>query len=172
MSLGRCCASQRVRARGVTLIELMVTVAVASVLAFLAAPSFQSIILNNRLSSYGSDFIASTRLARNEAIKRNAVVQLCRSSDGLTCATTGGWQQGWIVAAGTTVVERRQPLAAEYQFTGNAYTIEFQPTGLGATSAVLSIQSQNAAAASYGCVVISAVGVAKYSKRAVGAPCA
>jgi type IV fimbrial biogenesis protein FimT len=35
--------------------------------------------------------------ARSEAIHRNARVLLCKSVDGASCATTGGYEQGWIV---------------------------------------------------------------------------
>ncbi len=41
----------------------------------------------------------SLLLARSEAIKRESRVVLCKSSNGATCATTGDWQQGWIVFA-------------------------------------------------------------------------
>ncbi|MBE0472947.1 GspH/FimT family pseudopilin [Rhodoferax sp.] len=131
-----CCTKKM---RGFTLIELMVTVAVLGVLAALAAPSFNEAILSNKLTSYSNNFVASATLARSEAIKRNAVVTLCRSASGTACAGSGGWQQGWIVLAGTTVVQHQQALSADYQLTGDAYSISFQPIGVGVVEATLKL---------------------------------
>ena len=83
--------------RGVTLIELLITVAIVAILASLAAPSFRDSLIRNRLSGYNSDFITAINFARSESIKRGQTVTICRSSDGSSCAANGGWEQGWIV---------------------------------------------------------------------------
>jgi type IV fimbrial biogenesis protein FimT len=124
---------------GFTLIELMMTIAVLAVLVTLAAPSFDSAILNGKLTSFANNFLASTRLARSEAIKRNAPVTLCRSNDGATCATSGGWEQGWIIVSGTTVILQQAALTSGYLLAGNAYSIAFLPDGTSATPATLKL---------------------------------
>ena len=66
---------------GFTLIELMVAIAVAAILITLATPSFRLLIQNNRISGAANDFVSVFNLARAEAIKRGAVVFVCRTDD-------------------------------------------------------------------------------------------
>ena len=48
--------------------------------------------------TYGAnEFVGALNLARSEAIKRSVRVTVCKSADGATCTTGGGYQQGWIV---------------------------------------------------------------------------
>jgi len=80
---------------GFTLIELMVTVVVASIVLTLGVPSFQSFFLNNRMSTQANDLVSSINLARSEAIKRAAQIKVCSSSNQASCG--GSWTDGWIV---------------------------------------------------------------------------
>ncbi len=80
---------------GLTLLELMITLAIAGILIASAAPSFRQSIQNTRMVTQVNELQAALSLARSEAIKRNENVTVCRSSDGASC--TGNWQDGWIV---------------------------------------------------------------------------
>lgn len=124
---------------GVTLIELMTTVAILAILASVAVPSFNEAILSNRLTSYANTFVTDAQLARSEALKRNTQVRLCRSDDGTSCASSSGWQQGWIifqdsngnaaVDTGEAVIRRQLAFTTGYQLTGATYSLAFQSLG-------------------------------------------
>ncbi len=83
--------------RGFTLIELMVTLAVLAIVVAMAAPSFNSMIANNRSSGMATELTAALNFARSEAIKRVKPVSICPSSDGVACLTGADWPKGWLV---------------------------------------------------------------------------
>ena len=84
---------------GFTLIELMVTLAVAAILLTVGVPNFREFIERNRISSTTNMLVGALQLARSEAIKRgNNPVILCKSnSAGTACNTSGDWKDGWLL---------------------------------------------------------------------------
>lgn len=87
----------RNRSGGLTLVELVVTLAVAVILALIAAPLFTSITANNAMSSATNLLSGHMQLARSEAVKRGNAVTICPSGDGVSCAGTNQWAVGWLV---------------------------------------------------------------------------
>lgn len=82
---------------GFTLIELMVTIAVAAILLMVAVPSFKEMIDNNRLVTQVNALTTSLAVARSEAIQRSVQVTVCKSANLTACTTSGNWEQGWII---------------------------------------------------------------------------
>lgn len=89
---------------GFTIIELMTTVAVLVVLAFLAAPPLSYLMRDQRVKTAALDIYVSLTLARSEAIKRNGDVELVPNNTD--------WATGWSVRVPTdgTVLKRQDPL--------------------------------------------------------------
>jgi prepilin-type N-terminal cleavage/methylation domain-containing protein len=86
---------------GLTLVELLVTIAVLGVLLGIGIPAFGGLAQDNRLSTTTNRLVGALHLTRSEAVRRNARVTICSSADGEYCATEGGWEQGWIVFVDT-----------------------------------------------------------------------
>ena len=105
---------------GFTLIELMVTLAVAAILLAIAVPNFITFIQNNRLTSQGNDLVTALNYARSEAIKRGVRVTVCSRSSDTACVGAGAdWTNGWLVfvdtngdgdVGGEAVLQVRRPL--------------------------------------------------------------
>jgi len=161
--------SRASRLRGFSLVELMITIVIFAILLGLAMPSFSDSTLNNKLGTYSNDMVASTLLARNEALKRNAVVTMCVSTDGATC-TAGGWEQGWIILAGATLVQFHPPMSSGWKMTESsaASSLTFQPTGVGATTATLTICRANPLGHKERVVTISTTGRPSVAKTTTG----
>jgi type IV fimbrial biogenesis protein FimT len=121
------------RARGFTLIELMVTIAVIALLAAVAAPAMVTLMNSNRLSSSAGELAAALQLARAEAIRRSATVTVCGSADGATCTNGASWDN-WLVLGtnnmdDTTEVIRSGNMSRTLQISGPAAGVSFNSAG-------------------------------------------
>ena len=77
----------------------MVAVAVAAILAVLAEPSFNSLMLQLRTTAIANALFSDLNLARSEAIKRNTRVLMCIANSAQTdCASASSdWSVGWLI---------------------------------------------------------------------------
>ncbi len=83
---------------GFTLVELMLTLAVAAILLAVAAPGFRGILQSNRATTFTNDFVAHLNLARSEAIKQGQSVSLCAANSSQTaCSNSTNWSNGWLL---------------------------------------------------------------------------
>jgi len=129
---------------GFTLVELIVTIAIAAVVLGIAIPSFNSSISRNRLTTYINEFVTALNLARSEAIKRGITVTM-RKLDNQSCtnlAALAEWENGWDVftdadADGTcdasdVLIRTYQSLPPSYTLRGNNNfrdRISYRPDG-------------------------------------------
>jgi type IV fimbrial biogenesis protein FimT len=124
------------RLHGFTLVELLVVLTIAAILAAGAVPSLTWFIASSRTANTADTMVAAFERARSEAVRRSAVVSVCRSLDpyaaetAIRCSNAAGlgyaagdWASGWVMfekrgstAAGTyqngvDAVLQRQPAA-------------------------------------------------------------
>ncbi len=85
--------------RGFSMIELVITIAIAAILLTLAIPSFTSFLNSNRVSGQANELLATFQAARLESIRRGREVVVCGSSNANaatpSCSGTAAWG-GWI----------------------------------------------------------------------------
>lgn len=130
---------------GVTMIELMIVIAIAAILASIAAPSFSDFINSTRLTSTMSQLTSDLNRARSEAIKRNSWVLVCVRGSNTACGAGTDWANGWLVcqdssddgtnncdagtAANPNPITVHQAINANFILTGSAGSIRFNPSG-------------------------------------------
>ena len=83
------------RPLGFTLIELMVTIAIAAVLMMIAVPSLSTYRRNAQLTSVTNTLVASINTARGEALKRGLSSMVVPTNNG------ANWTTGWVVFVDT-----------------------------------------------------------------------
>ena len=128
--------------RGFTLVELLVSLAIGSILMSLTVPAMTGMLNTQKAISASNALFAGLNLARSEAIKRNARAVLCKTANGLTCTLSGGWEQGWILFhdlnnnaaldAGEEVLRQQGPASAGIRLAGNlpiANYVSYTPIG-------------------------------------------
>jgi type IV fimbrial biogenesis protein FimT len=95
------------RSKGFTVIELMIVLAIAAILASLAAPSVTRFLRVSEMSNAVNTWMSDLRWARSEAVRRGGHVVMCRSenpeaaSPACTTSLLGpsgkGWVTGWFI---------------------------------------------------------------------------
>lgn len=115
---------QRAPARGLTLIELMITVAVLAIGLSLAAPAFTQQIANYRLRTASEAIITGLNYARAEAVRRNAAVSFTLGVSG------SGWTVAQVNPASTLQTRADGDSAGiTAASTTSSRAVTFTPTG-------------------------------------------
>jgi type IV fimbrial biogenesis protein FimT len=122
---------------------MLAVVAIIGTLLGIGVPSFAALVDSLRLATVSNAVLWQFALARSEAVKRKERVALCKSHDGLTCTTAGGWEQGAILFddvdndgrrdEAESVVQRIGALPAGWRLTGNgtvANYVSYAPAGV------------------------------------------
>ncbi len=84
---------------GYTFIELIVTLAVASILALNVFPNLSALLAQERSTILTNTLAGSLAYARSEAIKQQTIIFTCQSNNGSECNRSENWHNGWIIFA-------------------------------------------------------------------------
>ena len=120
------------RFRGFTLIELMVVVALVSVILVLAIPSFTGMLAKKRLEGAALELGTDLQYARSEAVQQNAQVQVIVRSNCYAIYVVGSTPASDCVTLGTGARQFKLvqittgPTLAFAPAFGNLF-IEFEP---------------------------------------------
>ena len=87
------------RQAGLSLLELLFTLAVAAISAAIAVPNFQDWLARQRLVAQTNSLIRDLHFSRNTSITSGADVLMCESSNRSSCTLQPDWRAGWIVFA-------------------------------------------------------------------------
>jgi type IV fimbrial biogenesis protein FimT len=118
---------------GFTIIELMITIAVAAVVLGIGVPSFLSVIQSNRTATEVNKIVTAFNLARAEAVGRGLAVTVLP-------LTAGDWNDGWqvgidmnedgdFVDGGAELTIQVYDAVIKNTLDSDAGRLRFQPTG-------------------------------------------
>jgi type IV fimbrial biogenesis protein FimT len=171
-----------VKQGGYTLLEALVTMAIALLLTVMAVPSMSGLVANSRQTSGTNELLIAINVARSEALKRHRHVTICKSANGSTCGTTGvNWHDGWIVFANSSSANVSQRESGEELLyvspalggdadiqpnTAAANFISFRPNGRSATSGLFTWCDSRGSSHARGLIVLPS-GSAAVSKTQV-----
>lgn len=137
------------------MVELLVTIAIATILTTIAVPSFSALIASQRAKTAASELFASLLKARSDAIMRNANVTVS--------PLAGGWNQGgWqILDPANNVLESHGALASvTITPTPAAAVVTYRPSGrvlTGSTTAFL-VTTTSGSSTNYQCISLNLSG--------------
>ncbi len=119
-------------ASGFTMVELLMTIAIATIVMTLAIPSFRYVTNSNRVAGEINGLLGDLQFARAEAIKEGRPVSVCVSTNGTSCTGTTAWQGGWIafqdptnpgvVDGGETILRIQKPFSSTDTFVSSGIT--------------------------------------------------
>ncbi len=102
------------RIDGFGLVELIVTIAIAAILAAIALPSFRELMVRMNTTAITNDLVGALNTARVEAVKRGIPVAV---------VSNGNWTDGWEIKADTARDGSYGTMIMQHPAVPNTYSI-------------------------------------------------
>ena len=168
------------KAKGLSLIELMIVLSIAAILATIGVPAFAGLLAESRITAKSNLLMAHIQYARHSAVKLQTQVVACPSVDQFHCSGNR-WDQGWIIFVdrnnnrrpdtAADVLRVVGPDASLLMHSGGRYRVRFQPGG-GAFGTNLTIRvCDPSGRAKPRAVVVSNPGRARVSREVAPGEC-
>ncbi|KIO36190.1 GspH/FimT family pseudopilin [Shewanella sp. cp20] len=151
--------------KGFTLVELMVTIAVAAILLTIGVPSLTSVYEQVRVNNNVEKIHDLFAFARNQAVSYGATVNVCSFATATSCGTTTDWSGGirvYITDATNTDHELRaiDSFNSQDKVKASAISMTFSADGLSSGGTV--IYCPNGRASDSKSVSLSTSGIVSY----------
>ena len=141
MDVVKTCPSQAIgwdklqgQTHGYTLIEILITLAVFSILALNIFPSFSALLAQERSTVLTNNLAGALAYARYESVTKQVTIITCQSNNGSECHRSENWHNGWIIFADKNQNKQREPeerLLRVYAATDNGTQVIFKGSGAG-----------------------------------------
>jgi len=83
--------------QGFTLIEVLITIAIAAILLSIVVPSFTSLIESSKARTTREKLVSSIYAAKQQSQSERINVYLCSTSNGTSCLDTTSWGSDWLI---------------------------------------------------------------------------
>lgn len=123
---------------GFTLVELMVTIAVAAILLTIGVPSlisvYEGVRVNNNIAKIHDIMV----FARNQAVNYGTTVNVCPFATATSCGTSTDWSKGIRVYIGTDKELRAiNGFHSSDKITGSVDSLTFTSDGLSSAGTLI-----------------------------------
>ena len=136
---------------GLTLIEMLISLAILAIVITAVSPSIQSMLIKNRIVSEINELSAVIQFARNNAIDQQITTTVCPSADYSACSNN--WNNPKMVfvdsdgngsrADNEELLASSGPVSANNVLTSGANLLQFAPGGEASVSTTLLLCNAN-----------------------------
>lgn len=121
------------RSKGVTLIELLITLIVLAIVVAIGAPNMNSLMVNMDIRATSDRLVNLLSYARGEAVANSVDLRVCPANSDNDACSGSNWSNSWIVINPATTavlrVENNSELGTTVAGVGNPTAVNFNSRG-------------------------------------------